>query len=220
MSGQRTDWWNEETIRDKLLRELAVKAKELGRLPTSKEISDDPKLPSPGQLVISAGASNLEELLREVATMLYKRGCAQTCPVELTPAELAKGSTERARLEREYRAYYKKQLRRVMEQGGVLKLRRERIRQRFEKCDTVRVVETPKGANRPKARWCRSKEQALEALVNVYRQFGKVTQSAVVAYAREHKGSGTPAVPTVKKFLGPSKTWTQQVEEYLARDRR
>lgn len=280
MSGQRTDWWNEETRRDKILRELAIKAKELGRLPTSQEISDDPKLPRPGQLVIDAGVHNLDELLGEVATMLYKRGRAQTCPVELTAEELAKDSAERAKIEQNYQAHYERQLQRVMERDGVMKLRKEIAKQRFEREDATRVVQIPIMSQRELREriggtscWhrrekssrnesapsnvamrnrtrsseskylaakkvqgevatklqkaqeevnevairCTSKEQALEALVNVYHQFGRVTQRAVVMYAREHKNSGTPAVVTAQKLLGASETWTQQVEEYLAR---
>lgn len=83
---------------------------------------------------------------------------------------------------------------------------------------SIQKTEKTQGGETRKMARCTSKEQALEALTQVYQEYGKVTQRTIVMYASEHKGSGTPAAATVKKYLGASSdVWTREVAEYLKR---
>lgn len=281
MSDQQSWWWEQETQADKMLRELASKAKALGRLPTAEDLRADATMPSLPSIAMTTGM-NLEQVREELASLLYRRGRQQTSPVELTLTELAKPEPERAKIEREYQEYYEERLAKVLRPNGIRELKAERARPKpkYDESKVVKIPIRPRkelwaeiNAAERRRRWnsegmaeaaakrttpdvavektetdsrkaapivalgktgvdfqkadkvaervvekmarCTSKEQALEALVKVYQEYGKVTQRTVVAYAAEHKGSGVPAYMTVKKYLGETATWTRQVEEYL-----
>ena len=122
MSGQRHDWWNEESRSDALLRQVAGKAEKLGRLPTKDEIQADPDLLSLANIAAIYEERSVEVMLAKLARLLYKRG---TKPVDLSAAELALSPTERAQKEREYLEFYRTRLAKVKEPGGIKQIRKE-----------------------------------------------------------------------------------------------
>lgn len=122
MSGQSYAWWEQESQSDALLRRVAEKAEVLGRLPTADELRNDPNLPSVTNIAVVYEGRSVENLLRRLAGLLYKRG---TQPVDLTEDELKLPEAERRRVEAEYREFYQKRLAYVKEPGGIRKLRKE-----------------------------------------------------------------------------------------------
>lgn len=115
-------WWEQETRADKMLRQLAGKVKDLGRLPTADDLREDAAMPNLPNIATVMGM-NLEQAQAELASLLYKRGTQQTRPVELTSAELNKPETERREIEREYQEYYEKRIEEVLKPGGIRAIR-------------------------------------------------------------------------------------------------
>lgn len=122
MSGQRHDWWNEESRSDALLRQVAGKAEKLGRLPTKDEIQADPDLPSLANIAAIYEERSVEAMLKRLARLLYKRGIS---PVNLSLEELALPQAERERVEREYQEFYQVRIAKVKEPGGIKQIRKE-----------------------------------------------------------------------------------------------